>query len=127
MNPLKRKDISKITAESLGLEHHIVDDVVSFFYKTVQKKLSSVEHQYVNVPNMGTFVLKKQRIENKLEKYNTFLSKIDAAESMTIYETSLEVKSDIDKYNSMLLIMDKEVQRKKEVEKLKEKYLDNVE
>lgn len=127
MNPLKRKEISKITAESLDLDHLLVDDVVAFFYRTVQKKLSSMEHHSVNVPNMGTFILKKQRIENKLDKYNIFLNKIDASESMTMYETTVEVKADIEKYNNILSVMDTEVQRKKEVEKLKEKYLDNAE
>ena len=76
---------------------------------------------------MGTFVLKKQRVQNKLDKYNAFLNKIDASESMTMYETTVEVKSDIEKYNNILSVMNGEVQRKKEVEKLKEKYLDNVE
>jgi hypothetical protein len=127
LNPLKRKEISKITANSLELDHLIVDDVVAFFYRTVQKKLSSMEHHSVNVPNMGTFVLKKQRVQNKLDKYNAFLNKIDASESMTMYETTVEVKSDIEKYNNILSVMNGEVQRKKEVEKLKEKYLDNVE
>lgn len=127
MNPLKRKEISKITANSLELDYLMVDDVVAFFYRTVQKKLSSMEHHSVNVPNMGTFVLKKQRVQNKLDKYNAFLNKIDASESMTMYETTVEVKSDIEKYNNILSVMNGEVQRKKEVEKLKEKYLDNVE
>lgn len=127
MNPLKRKEISKITAESLDLDHLLVDDVVAFFYRTVQKKLSSVEHHSVNVPNMGTFVLKKQRVQNKLDKYNAFLNKIDASESMAMYETTVDVKADIEKYNNILSVMNGEAERKKEVEKLKEKYLDDVE
>jgi len=127
LNPLKRKEISKITAKSLDLDHLLVDDVVAFFYRTVQKKLSSVEHHSVNVPNMGTFVLKKQRVQNKLDKYNAFLNKIDASESMTMYETTVDVKADIEKYNNILSVINGEAERKKEVEKLKEKYLDDVE
>jgi len=127
LNPTKRKEISKITAESLGLDHLTVDDVVAFFYRTVQKKLSSMEHHSVNVPNMGTFVLKKQRVEKKIEKYNAFLEKIDASESMSMYETTVDVKADVEKYQNALEIMNNEAQRRKQVEKLKEKYLDNVE
>lgn len=127
MNPAKRKEISKITADSLGLDHLMVDDVVAFFYRTVQKKLSSMEHCSVNVPNMGTFVLKRQRVEKKLEKYTAFLNRIDASESIRMYETSVDVKADIEKYEKILSVMDQEAARKKQVEKLKEKYLDNVE
>jgi hypothetical protein len=127
LNPAKRKELSKITAESLGMDHLIVDDVVAFFYRTVQKKLSSMKHPSINVPNLGTFVLKKQRVQKKLEKYNGFLERIDASESMSMYETTVDVKSEIEKYNEVLSIMDSEVVRKKEIQKLKEKYLDNVE
>ena len=76
---------------------------------------------------MGTFVLKKQRVQNKLDKYNAFLNKIDASESMTMYETTVDVKADIEKYNNILSVINGEAERKKEVEKLKEKYLDDVE
>lgn len=109
------------------MDHLIVDDVVAFFYRTVQKKLSSMNHPSINVPNLGTFVLKKQRVQKKLEKYNSFLERIDASESMSMYETTVDVKSEIEKYNEVLSIMDSEVVRKKEIQKLKEKYLDNVE
>jgi nucleoid DNA-binding protein len=127
LNPTKRKEISKITSEALGLDHLVVDDIVAFFYRSVQKKLSAVNHSFVNVPNMGTFVLKRQRVEKKLEKYEAFLNKIDASESIGMYETSLEVKADIEKYKSILEFMDQENVRKEEVKKLKQNYIDNVE
>jgi hypothetical protein len=127
LNPTKRKEITKKTAESLGLDHLVVDDVVAFFYRTTQKKLSAMSSPSVNVPNMGTFVLMRKRVEKKLEKYTAFLNKIDPSESIRMYETSLQVKADIEKYTEILEKMDQEQQRKKEVIKLKENYLDNVE
>lgn len=127
MNPVKRKEITKKTAESLGLDHVLVDDIVAFFYRTTQKKLSAISAPSINVPNMGTFVLMRKRVENKLEKYTTFLNKIDPSESIRMYETSLQVKTDIENYTAILEKMDQEQQRKKEVTKLKENYLDNVE
>jgi hypothetical protein len=127
LNPTKRKEITKKTAESLGIDHLVVDDVVAFFYRTTQKKLSAMSSPSVNVPNMGTFVLMRKRVEKKLEKYTAFLNKIDPSESIRMYETSLQVKADIEKYTEILEKMDQEQQRKKEVIKLKENYLDNVE
>jgi hypothetical protein len=105
----------------------MVDDVVAFFYRTTQKKLSAMSSPSVNVPNMGTFVLMRKRVEKKLEKYTAFLNKIDPSESIRMYETSLQVKADVEKYTAILEKMDQEQQRKKEVIKLKENYLDNVE
>lgn len=127
MNPTKRKEITRKTAESLGLDHLIVDDVVAFFYRTAQKKLSALSTPSINIPNMGTFVLMRKRVENKLKKYTAFLNKIDPSESIRMYETSLQVKSDLEKYTLVLEKMNAEQLRKKEVTKLKENYLDNVE
>jgi hypothetical protein len=44
-----------------------------------------------------------------------------------MYETSLQVKNDVENYTAILEKMDLEQQRRKEVNKLKENYLDNVE
>ena len=91
------------------------------------KKLSSMNAPSINVPNMGTFVLMRKRVEKKLEKYTAFLNKIDPSESIRMYETSLQVKNDVENYTAILEKMDLEQQRRKEVNKLKENYLDNVE
>jgi nucleoid DNA-binding protein len=121
LNPLKRKEISKITAEKLGKEFADVDEIVSFFYDQVQKTLSSISNIAVNVPNLGTFVLKKKRVLSKLEKYQQFLKIIEQDESLSAFEKRMISKQNIESYEAVLKIMQQEELRKEHVHTLKEK------
>ena len=69
MNPLKRSKISEQTANELELPVELIDDVASFYYKYIQKKLTNLDYININVPNLGTFCLKKNSVSRKLTKY----------------------------------------------------------
>lgn len=119
MNPVKRKDISKSTAEKLGKDFEQVDEIVAFYYRYVQKRLSAIENIAVNVPNLGTFVLKKKRVENKMDRYTRFMETVDETESIRAFETKQAVKKDIEKYQAALEIMNKEEERKQSIRNLR--------
>lgn len=119
MNPAKRKEISKKTAETLGRDFAQVDDLVALFFRHVQRRLSAMEHIAVNVPNLGTFVLKKRRVETKMERHQRFLDTIDETQSIRAFETKQAVKKDIEKYRAALDMMLKEDERKQEIRTLK--------
>ncbi len=125
MNPVKRKQISQQTADKLGLDVSLVDDVVSFYFHTVQRKLARLDHVNVNVPNLGTFVLVKPRVESKLQRYEQFCEKVDESESIKAYETKLEVKHHIQNYKNALSFLEAESQRKTEVkQKKRQRYVE---
>jgi nucleoid DNA-binding protein len=122
LNPLKRKEISKLAAEKLGRNVSEVDEIVGFFYNQVQKQLGSLQNIAVNVPNLGTFVLKKKRVLKKLEKYSNYLAKLDKAGSLNAFEKRMVVKKDIESFETALQIMEQEEQRRQQVQILKEKH-----
>jgi nucleoid DNA-binding protein len=125
LNPTKRKQISQQTADKLGLDVSLVDDVVSFYFHTVQRKLARLDHVNVNVPNLGTFVLVKPRVESKLQRYEQFCEKVDESESIKAYETKLEVKHHIQNYKNALSFLEAESQRKTEVkQKKRQRYVE---
>lgn len=119
MNPVKRKEISKATAEKLGKDFEQVDEIVAFYYRYVQKRLSAMENIAVNVPNLGTFVLKRRRVEKKMDRYTRFLETVDETQSIRAFETKQAVKKDIEKYQAALEIMDKEEERKQSIRTLR--------
>lgn len=125
MNPIKRKEISKLTAEKLGKDVAMIDEIVTFFYRHVQKKLSSMEHIAVNVPNLGTFVLKKRRVQSKLERLQHFVNVVDETQSIRAFETKQNAKKDIEKYKGALKIIETEEERKQQVRKLKKELEDD--
>ena len=122
MNPTKRKELSLLTAKKLDRNFQEVDDIVAFFYRYVQKRLSSVESIAVNVPNLGTFVLKKRRVLKKIERHKNFIDSLDETASIKAFEIKQDVKKDIEKYEAILDMMDQEEERKLKVQTLKEKH-----
>lgn len=115
LNPEKRKEISRLTAEKLGVEFSQVDDIILFYYKHVRKRLTAMDHIAVKVDNLGTFVLKKKRVERKLEKYTLFMESLDETASIRAFETKQIVKKDCEKYQSALDMMQEEDNRKQQV------------
>ena len=111
-----------LTAKKLDRNFQEVDDIVAFFYRYVQKRLSSVESIAVNVPNLGTFVLKKRRVVKKIERHKNFIDSLDETASIKAFEIKQEVKKDIEKYEAILDMMNQEEERKLKVQTLKEKH-----
>lgn len=118
MNPTKRKEISKQTAEKLGRDFSQVDEIAAFYFRYVQKRLSAMEHIAVKVDNLGTFVLKKKRVENKLEKFKNYIKLVDETESIRAFENKQTAKKDIEKFEAALQLMEQEEQRKQEIRTL---------
>lgn len=121
MNPLKRKDIVKITAEQLGLPINVVEDIVSFYYKQVSKKLGSAEFTAVNVSNLGIFVIKKKALAKKIDAYDGFVGRLevehenDTESSMDKFGLIMEKRHELEKFRGLMTKLDNEVIRKKEV------------
>lgn len=126
MNPIKRKYVVDVTAEQLDLPIEMVDDIVSHFYQTLQKKLSSVEHHSIMVPRLGTFVVKKKSLDEKLLISERFVAKIEKDDDISVhmYEMIIQRRADIEKLKTLQSLMQEERNRKEEVLIKKQVYRD---
>jgi hypothetical protein len=126
LNPIKRKYVVDITAEQLNLPIEMVDDIVSHFYQTLQKKLSSVEHHSIMVPRLGTFVVKKKSLDEKLLISERFVAKIEKDDDISVhmYEMIIQRRADIEKLKTLQSLMQEERNRKEEVLIKKQVYRD---
>jgi hypothetical protein len=128
MNPLKRSKISEQTANQLGLPVDLVDDVASFYYKYIQKKLTNLDYININVPNLGIFCLKKNSVSRKLTKYELAIEKMeleicnDKKMSMKRYESIVDMKKHVANYSGALDLLQEEEERKKVKLKERKKY-----
>lgn len=128
MNPLKRKKISEQTAKQLNLPVELVDDITSFYYKYVQKKLSSLSSTAINVPNLGTFVLKEKSVLKKLDKYENAIARMeeiiesDKKFSMRKYESILDMRTQVDNFKNALNLIGEEKEKKKQKKKERKNY-----
>ena len=126
MNPVKRKSIVELTAKDLNLSADVVDDIVSHYYLTLQRKLSSVEHPYIAVPRLGTFVVKKKSLVEMITKHQNFVNKIEKDEHISVhtYELIIKKRDDIQKLTKLQERMNQELERKEEVKLKKQIYKD---
>jgi nucleoid DNA-binding protein len=124
LNPIKRKTIVEKTANDLGLPVQTVDEIISFYYKTVQKKLSNAKHHSIAVPNLGTFVIKRKSLEEKIKKNIAFVQKIetDVDISVQTYELIIQKRKDIAGYVELLELMKSEQERKQDVKLKKQEF-----
>lgn len=126
MNPVKRKSIVELTAKDLNLPVDIIDDIVSHYYLTLQRKLSNVDHPYITVPRLGTFVVKKKSLVDMITKHQNFVNKIEKDEHITVhtYELIIKKRTDIEQLTKLQEKMQQEEGRKQEVKLKKQIYKD---
>jgi hypothetical protein len=72
LKPRKSKDLIPIVAEELGLSQQMVSDVTSFYWQEIRKSLSSLKHARIHVTNLGDFTIKHWKLDDKIEKLETF-------------------------------------------------------
>lgn len=128
MNPIKRKVIAMQTAKEMGLPLELVDDIVSFYYKNVQNKLATLSNINMNVPNLGTFILKEKSVIRKLDKYENAIIRLeeqieaDKFVSLQKYASIVSMKDSVLNFENALSEMKKEKISREEKQKEKESY-----
>jgi hypothetical protein len=67
LRPKKAKEFISDIAQQLSLSQDIVKDVVDYYWREVRKNLSSLSHTRIHVTNLGDFVTKHWKIDEKIE------------------------------------------------------------
>lgn len=67
MRPKKAKEFIPDVANSLQLSEDVVKDVVNYYWREVRKSLSSLLHNRVHITNLGDFVVKHWKIDEKID------------------------------------------------------------
>lgn len=76
MNPKKHKDFKDGIAEEVGVHQQVVDDFISFYYSKLRKKLSNLAYPRINVDGLGTFEMRKTKLETAIKKNKSMLGNI---------------------------------------------------
>ena len=126
MNPIKRKIIIDLTSQELNIPSNIVDEIISFYYLMVQKKLANVEHAAINIPKLGTFVVKRKSLLEKIERDQFFVNKLEKDEDISVrmYEAIINKRAEIKQLTLIQNNMQEEYERKQEVKIKKQIYRD---
>lgn len=96
MIPQKPEIVIKEVAEQYDIQESIVDDIVSFYYKELRKKLSSLDEIRLNVPGLGHFVIKKSSVDKMTKKYNNMIDKYDS-QTFSNYHNKKQAQAKLEK------------------------------
>jgi len=67
LRPRKAKEFIPEVSEELQLSEEVVADVVNFYWQEIRKSLSSLSHSRIHLTNLGDFVIKHWKIDDKIE------------------------------------------------------------
>lgn len=72
MKPLKAKDFIPQVADQLDHPKELVKDVVDYYWQEVRRSLSNMKHSRVHVTNLGDFVTKHWKLDEKIARLESF-------------------------------------------------------
>lgn len=67
MRPKKAKEFIPNVATEMSISEDLVTDVVNYYWREVRKQLSSLSSNRIHVTNLGDFVTKYWKVDEKLE------------------------------------------------------------
>ena len=113
MNPKKHKEFKEGIAEAVGVHPQVVDDFITFYYAKLRKKLSQLDFPRINVDGLGTFELRKSRLESAIKKNKSMLGNI-AKRTYNGYAKSENIIENIDQMSNALNQLEEDILKKKD-------------
>ena len=113
MKPKNHKYFFEDVAKEIGVHKDVVDDLITFYYKKVRKSLSDLTDTHINVAGLGTFILRKKRLEKNIKKNKDIIGNL---EKMTYkgYDKYVPVKNKLKQMEDALDVLNKKIQSKKD-------------
>ena len=99
-------------AEEVKVHKDVVDDLVAFYYGKVRKSLSELSDTNISVAGLGTFSLRKSKLEKAIKRQKDILGNL---EKMTYkgYEKYVPVKNKINQMETALSKLNEQLEKKK--------------
>lgn len=118
MRPKSHKKFKEEIAEEVGVHPKVVDDFISFYYAKVRKALSTLEYPKVNVDGLGTFFIRKGKLEKAIKRNKSMLGNL-RKRTYEGYEKTYAINQKLEEMQSALRIIDENIEKKKEFKKNK--------
>ena len=111
MRPRKAKEFIPKTAENLNLSENLVEDVIDFYWQEIRKSLSSLKHQRVHVTNLGDFIIKHWKIDNKIDSLEKW-EETNKQKGMQQISARFKTAENLFELKEIKKVIDEEGQRK---------------
>ena len=113
MKPTNHKSFFEEVAKEIGVHKDVVDDFVTFYYGKLRKNLSELKDTHINIANLGTFILRKSKLEKAIKRQKDILGNL---EKMTYkgYDKHIPVKEKIESLEKALKLVNTKLKKKKD-------------
>jgi nucleoid DNA-binding protein len=110
LRPRKAKEFVPEVAKQTNLSEDAVSSIISYYWQEVRKSLSSLKHPRVHVTNLGDFVTKHWKLDDKINMLEKFEenNKQKGLQKMTARYKTAETLFDL---KNLKKLMQEETQR----------------
>ena len=77
LNPKSYRTFFEEVAEECEVHPNLVDELVRFFYGEIRKNMENLESTRIRVPNLGTFITRKGRLERAIKRHKDMLGNLE--------------------------------------------------
>jgi len=79
LKPKSHKTFFKVVAKEADVHKDVVDDLITFYYSKVRKSLSELADSNISVAGLGTFSLRKRKLENYADRITKEVKEMNEA------------------------------------------------
>ncbi len=116
MHPKSHKEFRKNIAEEVEVHPQVVEDFITFYYAKLRRKLSDLSFPRVYVEGLGTFELRKAKLNKAIKKNKSLLGNI-AKRTYNGYAKSEDIKTNIEQMESAMKQMHDDMLKKENFKK----------
>jgi nucleoid DNA-binding protein len=115
--PKKASDFIDEVAKDLNLNPKLVDVIITAYWNDVRKKLSGLDYQKINIPNLGVFAVRYNKLKELQMRYDGYIKQKESVKTFKRYSYIYDAKNYSEKIDKLF---EKLVEDKKKKIKIKE-------
>ena len=113
IDPKTYKIFFEEVAKECEVHENLVSEFVRFFYTEVRKNLENLENTRILLPNLGTFIIRKNRLDKSIKRHKDMLGNMEKT-TYSGYGKHLPVKDKLISMENALKRIEKELKEKKD-------------
>tara|TARA_R110001592_G_scaffold126655_4_gene338056 strand:+ start:4575 stop:4961 length:387 start_codon:yes stop_codon:yes gene_type:complete len=113
LNPKNYRKFFKEIAEECEVHPDLVDEFVRFFYNEIRKNIESLDHTRIRIPNLGTFITRKGRLDRAIKRHKDMLGNLEKR-TYSGYGKHVPIKEKLELMEKASLRISKEIETKKQ-------------
>ena len=111
LTPKSYKNFFTEVAKECEVHPDLVDELVRFFYNEVRKNMESLDNTRIRLPNLGTFITRKGRLDRAIKRHKDMLGNLEKT-TFKGYNEHLPIKEKLQLMEKAAERINKEVQSK---------------